>query len=185
MSAFFDSEPSDATAGWPSRIRRTAPTGGISILDYPTIQHQQSPMVNEETGRDARHPSLSFRGHVLLVDDDESVRRLTALALRQAGVEVESAATGSEALEAVGARRPDLLLIDRCLPDIDGLKVIGELRRRETAAGAPWLPVVVVTGDPRMSNEGVCRDAGADGLLAKPTALDALTETLARFLERR
>ncbi|HUF31989.1 MAG TPA: response regulator [Acidimicrobiales bacterium] len=66
---------------------------------------------------------------LLLVDDEENLRSMLQAALRHVGFEVHPAATGREALEAAAAIRPDLIVLDVMLPDLDGFEVCSRLRR--------------------------------------------------------
>ena len=70
---------------------------------------------------------------MLAVDDEEHITELVALALGYNGFEVERAATGREALAAVERRRPDLIVLDVMLPDLDGFEVARRLRQHEGA----------------------------------------------------
>jgi len=65
---------------------------------------------------------------VLVVDDDRAIRRLLQTSLGAHGYEVIEASTGHEALEAVIAHRPDLIILDLGLPDLDGVDVTRQLR---------------------------------------------------------
>jgi DNA-binding response OmpR family regulator len=71
---------------------------------------------------------MYFR-HVLLVEDEATLRRIVARNLTSRGVDVREASTGGEALQAVAADRPDLLLLDLNLPDQTGWDVLRELKR--------------------------------------------------------
>ena len=76
---------------------------------------------------------------ILLVEDDASIREITALGLRGAGFEVDTAADGAEGLERWRRERPDLVLLDVMLPRLDGLEVLRAIRREATT------PVVMLT----------------------------------------
>ena len=79
---------------------------------------------------------------VLAVDDEEHITELVAMALGYNGFEVERAASGRAALDAVERRRPDLIVLDVMLPDLDGFEVARRLRQSEGAGhqGAHHLP---------------------------------------------
>ncbi len=83
-----------------------------------------------------------MRPFILCVDDERDVTDLVRFLLTRAGCDVGSAASGRAALAAVHARRPDLLLLDLMLPDIDGFGVC-EILRRETETAR--IPVVMLT----------------------------------------
>ena len=68
------------------------------------------------------------RPRLLLVDDEDNLRVMLQAALRHSGYDVEAAATGREALEAVAVVQPDLIVLDVMLPDLDGFEVCRRLR---------------------------------------------------------
>src|SRR5688500_7829695 len=80
------------------------------------------------------------RSRLLVVEDESSIRELLAASLRFAGFQVDTAATGAEALRLVERERPDLMLLDVMLPDRDGFEVVRWLR----AAGQN-VPVLFLT----------------------------------------
>ena len=81
------------------------------------------------------------RARILVVDDEESITQLLCTALRYEGFETASAASGKEALREADAFRPDLVLLDVMLPDLDGF----EVHRRLAGTAHPRLPVVFLT----------------------------------------
>lgn len=114
---------------------------------------------------------------VLVVDDDEAVRRLVEHVLRHAGYEVVLASDGKEALERLDGRI-DVLLCDKNLPLLPGTQVVLEAR-----AKFPRLTTVLMTAAP----EAISLTAlGLDGYLAKPFRSNALVvHTLQAALDRR
>ncbi|MGY1681435.1 response regulator [Geodermatophilus sp. SYSU D01176] len=100
--------------------------------------------------------------HLLVVEDDERIRTAVIRALRDRGHAVSSAGTALSGLQAAVAERPDLVVLDLGLPDLDG----GELLRMLRAVSA--VPVVVATA--RDDDADVVRalDAGADDYVVKP-----------------
>ncbi|MGI9607953.1 MAG: response regulator transcription factor [Acidimicrobiales bacterium] len=99
---------------------------------------------------------------VLVVDDDPDARWLAVDALAEHGFDVNEAETGQRAQEQVGARSPDLVVLDLGLPDMAGLDVLKWLR----AAGD--VPVIVVTGRGDRSDRVVGLELGADDYVVKP-----------------
>jgi CheY-like chemotaxis protein len=112
---------------------------------------------------------------VLVVDDDARFRGLAARMLtEQDMVVVGQAATVGEAVEMVGALRPDAVLVDVALPDGDGLTLARQL------AGLPWRPRIVLTSSDRdATTRARALEAGAVGFVAKDDLPDA---SLARLL---
>ena len=117
--------------------------------------------------------------HVLLVEDDPSVRGAVERALRGAGHEVELATAGDKALERVTANPYDAIVLDRGLPGLDGLEVC----RRVRAAGST-VPILMLTARAAVAERVEGLDAGADDYVVKPFALDELLARLRAF-ERR
>jgi DNA-binding response OmpR family regulator len=119
---------------------------------------------------------------VLIVDDDDGFRAFVAEGLRLAGFSVEEAATGEAALAAVRRRRPSLVVLDVCLPDLSGYEVCREVRD-ELGDG---LPVLFVSGERRESfDRAAGLLVGGDDYLVKPVALDELLARSRHLIERR
>jgi DNA-binding response OmpR family regulator len=113
---------------------------------------------------------------VLLVEDDERISEPLIRVLRGEGLDVEHAATGREAIATVDARRPDLILLDLTLPDLDGLDVCRRIR-----AAHPDLPIIMLTARSDEVDVIVGLNAGADDYIAKPFRL---AELVARIQAR-
>lgn len=117
--------------------------------------------------------------HVLLVEDDPSVRSAVERALRSAGHTIEQATAGDKALAAATATPYDAIVLDRGLPGLDGLEVCRRLR----AAGS-GVPILMLTARAAVAERVEGLDAGADDYVVKPFALDELLARLRAF-ERR
>lgn len=115
---------------------------------------------------------------ILIVDDDALMRRSLALSLEGAGYRAETATSAEEALEAVAARRPDLVLLDIGLPGIDGLEALRLLRQRLDA------PVIFVTARRRELDEILGLELGADDYVTKPFDTDVLLARIRAVLRR-
>ncbi len=104
----------------------------------------------------------SDRARVLVVDDERPIRRFLRASLTAHGFEVSEAASGQEGLDAVARDRPDLLILDLGLPDMDGIEVVRRLRE--------WSQVPIIILSVRESEEDkiTALDAGADDYLTKP-----------------
>jgi two-component system KDP operon response regulator KdpE len=116
--------------------------------------------------------------HVLVVDDEPQILRGLKVILRDAGYNVETAATKQEALDAVSVRPPDAVVLDLVLPDGSGVDVATEIRT--------WsqLPILVLSavGDEREKVRAL--DAGADDYITKPFGTDELLARLRAVLRR-
>lgn len=109
---------------------------------------------------------------VLVVDDERAIRRFLRTSLGAYNYQVYEASSGQEALTAVIAHRPDLLILDLGLPDLDGIEVIRQLRE--------WtrLPIIVLSVREREADKISALDAGADDYLTKPFGIGELMARL-------
>ncbi|MGH9281774.1 MAG: response regulator transcription factor, partial [Acidimicrobiales bacterium] len=108
---------------------------------------------------------------VLVVDDDPMVRRLLSLILGQAGLQVEEASTGPQAIDLAGRRPYAVVLLDSNLPGMSGLQVLARLRSEEATR---TLPVVMVTGEDDITARVNGLQQGADDYVVKPFHPDEL-----------
>ena len=107
---------------------------------------------------------------ILAVDDVLHNLDLMTYLLQAAGHQVVGATTGSEALLLAADRRPDLVVLDLQLPDLDGYEVLAQLRAQPDLAD---IPVIAVTAYAMVGDRDAALAAGFDGYLAKP--IDPLT----------
>lgn len=105
---------------------------------------------------------------VLVVDDETSIRKFLRVSLTAHGYQVYEAANGQEALSAVIAHRPDLMILDLGLPDIEGIEVTRRLRE--------WsqIPIIILSVREHESEKVAALDAGADDYLTKPFGIGEL-----------
>jgi CheY-like chemotaxis protein len=116
---------------------------------------------------------------ILLVEDNPAIRRAYGAALEGAGHRVIVAENGRDALERVVTNRPDLILQDLGLPDMDGFELLRRFRALPEMAS---LPIVAISGVAARDAEVQTGAAGFAEFLAKPVALDSLFEAVARHL---
>jgi two-component system response regulator MprA len=116
---------------------------------------------------------------VLVVEDDPAIARVLELELGEAGYRVEVTVAGTDGLSAMERERPDLVVLDVRLPDMDGLTVCRQARR-----SGHDMPILMLTALDRVGDRVVGLDAGADDYLAKPFAIEELLARL-RALQRR
>jgi two-component system response regulator MprA len=118
-------------------------------------------------------------GRVLVVDDEPAVRESIERALRHDGFEVTVAADGREAIRRMAVVRPDVVLLDVLMPQIDGLEVCK--RMRDTGNRTP---VLMLTARDAVNDRVAGLEAGADDYLAKPFALEELLARVHALLRR-
>lgn len=115
---------------------------------------------------------------VLVVDDEESILDFISMALEHEGYQVVTATTGTQALEAFQQERPQLVVLDWMLPDLDGLQVCQRLRQVSS------VPVLMLTAKGEWEDRVKGLDAGADDYLAKPFKYQELLARLRAILRR-
>jgi two-component system chemotaxis response regulator CheY len=114
---------------------------------------------------------------VLVVDDSALSRRISRRILEEAGHAVADAADGLAALERYALDRPDLVLLDVTMAEMDGLEVLRQLRALDPAAR-----VVMVTADVQSSTRTLAGAGGAVGFVAKPLAAETVLRAVAAAL---
>jgi two-component system OmpR family response regulator len=124
-------------------------------------------------------PDPDDRDRALVVDDEEYLADAVEMALRHAGMKVQTAADGRGALEAVAAFDPDIVLLDVMLPDVDGWEVCRQLR----ATGSD-VPVLFLTARDSTEDTVAGFTAGGDDYLTKPFAVDELVARTRAILRR-
>jgi two-component system, cell cycle response regulator DivK len=112
---------------------------------------------------------------VLLVEDNEKNMKLVRDVLRAAGYDTLEAWTGRRALQLALRQKPDLVVMDVRLPDIDGLAALSRLRADERTAA---IPVLVLTAQAMAGDRERFLAAGFDGYLSKPVSIAALVDTV-------
>jgi two-component system alkaline phosphatase synthesis response regulator PhoP len=130
---------------------------------------------------DPIRPTPKVRGgtvRVLVIDDEPDVLLLCRVNLEHAGHDVLEAAEGRRGLELAATERPDLIVLDLMLPNIDGLQVLARLSNDPTTRG---IPVVLLTAKARLEDQLRGWQAGCSEYITKPFAPNALTEVVERI----
>jgi two-component system, OmpR family, KDP operon response regulator KdpE len=115
---------------------------------------------------------------VLVVDDEPQILRALRINLRVRGYDVDTAASGKQALETAARHPPDLVILDLGLPDLNGVEVIGGLRGWSTA------PIIVLSGRAESTDKVEALDAGADDYVTKPFGMDELLARMRAAVRR-
>lgn len=142
-----------------------------------SIEDEFAPQI--EAARELGTLASQVKPLVLVVDDHELQQKLLGRLLDDLGVETIFAASGTEALSILRRRRPDLVLMDVNLPDIDGIETT---RRMKSVATLASVPVVMITGHSERSVVVESLKAGAAGFVVKPFERDVLFAKVRSFL---
>ncbi|PNG98528.1 transcriptional regulatory protein TcrX [Streptomyces malaysiensis] len=116
---------------------------------------------------------------VLVVDDESALADLLSMALRYEGWEVRTAGDGADAIRITRELRPDAVVLDIMLPDMDGLAVLGRLRRE-----LPDVPVLFLTARDAVEDRIAGLTAGGDDYVTKPFSLEEVVARLRGLLRR-
>jgi two-component system OmpR family response regulator len=116
---------------------------------------------------------------VLVIDDEPNIRELVQVALKFHGCSVTLGATGKDALTLAASEKPDLIVLDILLPDIDGFEVCRRLR-----AGGDEVPVIFLTARDATSDSVTGLTLGGDDYITKPFSVDALVARIRAVLRR-
>ena len=189
-------DPSRREAGRPTR--RSHPHGARAIPDLqePSAPSRTTPLTTPAVPV-ALRDTAAFElldemasseqrvgdGHrVLLVEDEEPLRRILRELLERDGYEVIEATDGVHALDQVDRTAPDVVVLDLNLPRLDGFGVLAHLRARPATAG---LPVIVLTAKGDEDSEVRVFESGAQDFITKPFRPRALSARLQSLLARR
>ena len=118
---------------------------------------------------------------VLVVEDDPDIAELVARYLDKAGYVTKRVSSGRDALDAVRTKPPDLIVLDRMLPHVDGLEVCRLLRANEHTAA---IPIIMLTARAEESERIVGLEMGADDYVAKPFSPNELVARVRALLRR-
>jgi two-component system OmpR family response regulator len=119
---------------------------------------------------------------VLVVDDEEHITELVALGLGYNGFDVERVSSGRAALAAIAASKPDLIVLDVMLPDLDGFEVARRLRQSEGAGTR--VPVIFLTARDTTAEKVQGLRLGSDDYVTKPFSIEELIERVKAVLRR-
>ncbi|HUL02056.1 MAG TPA: ATPase, T2SS/T4P/T4SS family [Gemmatimonadales bacterium] len=159
---------------------RVSPPGGVAVAtpeSAETFELLEEPAVPRRSGPHGRPPRK-----VLLVDDEDSLRKVMKELLEREGYVVSEARDGVQALDQIDRVGPDIIVLDLNLPGFDGYGVLSHVRSRPATAS---IPVIVLTAKGDEDNEVRVFELGADDFLTKPFRARALSARLEAVLGRR
>ena len=123
--------------------------------------------------------SKNVEASIVVVDDEPSIRELLVASLHFAGFEVETAASGSEAVEVIERVKPDLIVMDVMLPDIDGFTVTRRIRQNGIK-----VPVLFLTARDDTQDKIMGLTVGGDDYVTKPFSLEEVVARIRAILRR-
>jgi two-component system OmpR family response regulator len=145
----------------------------VDMTTIPTPSHTPSP----GTPSRMRHPD-GRPVKILVVDDEPSLSELLSMALRYEGCEVRTVADGQAAVRVARQMRPDAVVLDVMLPDIDGLEVLRRLRAHDD------VPVLFLTARDAVEDRIAGITAGGDDYVTKPFSLEEVVARLRGLIRR-
>lgn len=116
---------------------------------------------------------------ILIVDDDESIRKVLAAVLEENGYMIDAAEDGKEAIEKTDKDFYNLALVDIRLPDIEGSKLIAMMKKT-----TPRMRKIIITGFPSLQNAVEALNKGADAYIIKPFDMDKVLQTIKDQLKK-
>ena len=123
---------------------------------------------------------MANKPRILVVDDDESVRKTISVMLEDADYLVDTAKTGEEAVKKSETNFYNLALLDIRLPDMEGTRLLTEMKDT-----VPKMVKIMLTGYPSMDNAVDAVNKGADGYIVKPVNTEELLATIREHLKRQ
>jgi two-component system cell cycle response regulator DivK len=121
-------------------------------------------------------------GTILYIEDNLDNRTLVRRVLMVEGYEILEAGNAGDALDLLGTRQPDLILMDINMPDIDGYTLTSKIRNLPGYAG---VPIVALTANVMRGDREKSLEAGCDGYIQKPVDIDLLPQQIERYLRKK
>jgi two-component system, cell cycle response regulator DivK len=119
---------------------------------------------------------------ILYIEDNLDNRTLIRRILSVEGYEVKEAGNAAEALETLKTLRPDLILMDINMPDVDGYTLTAQIR---SISGFESVPIVALTANVMRGDRERSIEAGCDGYIQKPIDIDLLPQQVERYLRKK
>lgn len=159
--------------------------GATFTVRLPMFRRKEHAIVAEQAAEGSFEPSTPLaKVRVLVVDDDPDASEVLAMALAEAGAEVQTACSVKEATERFWESRPDVLVSDIAMPDQDGYEMIRRVRAIDESLGTST-PAIALTAFASPADRAQALAAGYQTHLAKPVTATALVQAVARLYERK
>ena len=117
---------------------------------------------------------------VLIVDDEPDVLRLVALRLKKSGYEILAASDGKEGFDIISSEKPDLVLLDLRLPNMDGVDICKQVKNDEVLR---HIPIILFTATSDIEVADKAKEAGANDYMVKPFEPDELLEKISGIIQ--
>ncbi|MCB4457968.1 response regulator [Leisingera sp. McT4-56] len=140
-----------------------------------------APKAVSADGADAGDQPASRLLQVLLAEDNRTNQLVVTKMLKDAPLEISIAKNGMEAVAQFRSARPDIVLMDMMMPEMDGIEATAEMRRIEAESGSRKTPIVALTANALQTHREKCLQAGMDDFLSKPINKKALTEAISKW----
>jgi two-component system cell cycle response regulator DivK len=125
---------------------------------------------------------MSQPNRILVIEDNPDNLELVRFLLEQAGFQVISAVDGLEGLEKARTQRPDLILLDMSLPELDGWHLAKQLKNAEETAS---IPIIALTAHTLPGDRRRALEAGCDGFISKPLNVARFASQIEEYLNRK
>ena len=164
-----------------SSLQLTSTYGKGSTFSFDvTLPCEEAVKPKEIHDESAPLESLAFKGKKILIAEDDKVNMQyarTALSMFSKGIQIIEAWNGREAYEHYLKHKPDLILMDIVMPEVDGFQATGMIRLQDSE-----IPIVAMTAKALKADKEDSLEAGMDDYIAKPVSLDQLKRTLKKYL---
>jgi DNA-binding NtrC family response regulator len=117
---------------------------------------------------------VSFKPEILVIDDEEGIRKLLATILADKDYNVDTAANGEEAIRKANEKVYNIALIDIMLPDMSGIELLTQIKETK-----PRTRKIIMTGNPSLQNAVEALNKGADAYIMKPLDVEKMLNTIA------
>jgi two-component system sensor histidine kinase/response regulator len=157
-----------------SVMRSMSPLSGVTTLQIPDPSAVETLKFSKED---------VYRPTILVVEDNPMNQRIARLQLESLGYRIHIVNNGSEALDATGGFRYDLILMDCAMPVVDGYQATASIRKQEALIGRRT-PIIALTAHAMPGDRERCLSSGMDDYLSKPVSKEQLSAAIVRWLGR-